>query len=98
MSEPRLSVLPIASMETYTMTTQLTKLDVEDALRRVLDVHNRSPWFDTEGAAIYIGSTPGTMRTWRANGEGPRYHTIHGKSVRYHVSDLDTFIRGEDGR
>lgn len=80
------------------MTTSLTKQDVEDALRRILDSHNRSPWFDTEGAAVYIGSTPGTMRTWRATGGGPRYHTIHGKSVRYHVTDLDAFIRGEDGR
>jgi hypothetical protein len=76
----------------------LTKTDVEDALRRVLDVHNRSPWFDTEAAAIYLTSTPGTLRTWRANGAGPKYHTINGKTVRYHVSDLDTFVRGEAAR
>ena len=77
------------------MTTTLTKLDIEDALRRVLDSHNRSPWFDTEAAAIYLTSTPGTLRTWRGNGEGPRYHVIHGKTIRYHVNDLDGFIRGE---
>jgi hypothetical protein len=40
----------------------LTKTDVEDALRRVLDSHNRSPWFDTEAAATYLSSTPGTMQ------------------------------------
>ena len=73
----------------------LTKQDVEDALRRVLDIHNRSPWLDTNGAAAYLTSTPGTLRTWRANGEGPKYHVIHGKSVRYNVTELDTFIRGE---
>jgi hypothetical protein len=76
----------------------LTKTDVEDALRRVLDSHNRSPWLDTEAAATYLSSTPGTLRSWRALGGGHRYHVIHGKSVRYNVTDLDAFIRGEDGR
>ena len=80
------------------MTASLTKHDIEDALRRVLDTHNRSPWFGTEAAAIYLTSTPGTLRTWRANGEGPRYYVIHGKSVRYHVTDLDAVIRGEAAR
>lgn len=79
-------------------TTSLTKTDVEDALRRVLDSHNRSPWLDTEQAATYLGSTAGTLRTWRASGGGPRYHIIHGKSVRYNVADLDAFVRGEDAR
>jgi hypothetical protein len=86
------------SMEVDAMTAPLTKNDIEDALRRVLDVHARSPWLDTEAAATYLSSTPGTLRSWRANGEGPRYHVIHGKSVRYNVADLDAFIRGEDGR
>jgi hypothetical protein len=85
-------------MEVHAMTALLTKNDIEDALRRVLDTHARSPWLDTEAAAIYLSSTPGTLRSWRANGEGPRYHVIHGKSVRYNVSDLDAFIRGEDAR
>lgn len=80
------------------MSDALTKNDVEDALRRVLDAHHRSPWLDSEAAAIYLSSTPGTLRTWRANGEGPRYHVVHGKAVRYHVSDLDAFVRGEDDR
>ena len=71
---------------------------VETALRRVLDAHTRSPWHDTESAAAYIGCTSGTLKTWRARGEGPRYHLINEKSVRYHVTDLDAFVRGEDGR
>jgi hypothetical protein len=80
------------------MTQILTSRDVEEAMKRVLDNHTRSPWFDTDGAAIYLGSTPGTVKTWRANGEGPKYHLIHNKSVRYHKDDLDRFVRGEDGR
>jgi hypothetical protein len=71
---------------------------VEGALRRVLDAYNRSPWHDTESAAAYIGCEPGTLKTWRTRGEGPRYHLINNKSVRYHASDLDAFIRGEDNR
>jgi hypothetical protein len=78
--------------------TDITIDLVESTLRRVLDAHNRSPWHDTESAAAYIGCEPGTLKTWRTRGEGPRYHLINGKSVRYHVDDLDAFVRGEDNR
>ncbi len=80
------------------MSATLTKDDVEDALRRVLDTHRASPWLDGDAAAAYLSSTPGTLRVWRSLGTGPRYHIVHGKVVRYHVNDLDAFIRGEDGR
>lgn len=70
-------------------------VEIEDALRRVLDTHNRSPWLDAEAAAEYLSSTPGTLRTWRAQGDGPRYHVVHGKAIRYHVDELDAFVRGE---
>lgn len=79
-------------------TTTITIDLVESTLRRVLDAHNRSPWHDTESAATYVGCEPGTLKTWRARGEGPRYHLINGKSVRYHRDDLDSFVRGEDNR
>ena len=80
------------------MLATLTKNDVENAVRRALDTHSRSPWYDTEAAAVYLSSTPGTLRSWRGTGCGPRYHVIHGTTVRYNVADLDAFIRGEDGR
>ena len=35
------------------MQATLTKEDVEDALRRVLDTHRSSPWYDTDAAAAY---------------------------------------------
>jgi hypothetical protein len=38
------------------------------------------------------------MKTWRSRGEGPRYHVIQNKLVRYHVDELDRFIRGEESR
>jgi hypothetical protein len=89
--------MPSGTKEVITMSSVLTKLDVEDAVRRVLDTH-RSPWHSTESAAAYIGCEAGTLKTWRTRGEGPRYHLINGKSVRYHRDDLDSFIRGEDAR
>lgn len=67
---------------------------IEDVFRRVLDTHKRSPWFDSEAAGEYISCTAGTMKTWRAKGEGPRYHIINQKLVRYHIDDLDAFVRG----
>jgi hypothetical protein len=71
---------------------------VEDAMRRVLDTHKRSPWLDSDAAAEYLTCTPGTLKTWRSTGQGPRYHIIHNKLVRYHIEDLDAFVRGEVAR
>lgn len=56
------------------------------------------PWLDTETAAAYLLCTPGTLRTWRSQGTGPRYSVMHGKLVRYHIDDLNNFVRGEDNR
>lgn len=71
---------------------------IEDAFRRVLDTHKRSPWLDSDAAAEYLSCTAGTLKTWRSRGEGPRYHIIQSKLVRYHVDDLDAFVRGEVAR
>lgn len=71
---------------------------IEDAVRRVLDTHKTSPWLDSEKAANYLGCATGTMKTWRSRGEGPRYHMIQNKLIRYHVDDLDAFVRGEVAR
>lgn len=71
---------------------------IEDAFRRVLDTHKRSPWLDSDAAAEYLSCTPGTLKTWRSRGEGPGYHIIQSKLVRYHVADLDAFVRGEAAR
>lgn len=71
------------------------KLTVREAVTEALSGQTQSPWCDSRKAAEYIGCTPGTMKTWRARGEGPRYHIINEKLVRYHVTDLDGFVRGE---
>lgn len=67
---------------------------VEAAVVRALG-RQTSPWFDSEGAGDYIGCTPATLKTWRARGEGPAYHVLNAKLVRYHRDELDAFVRGE---
>lgn len=78
--------------------SDLSIIQIEDALRRVLDRQQLSPWFDSDAAAEYLTCTPGTLKTWRSTGQGPRYHIIHNKLVRYHIEDLDAFVRGEVAR
>ena len=57
-----------------------------------------SPWLSTTGAGAYLGCTPATLKTWRARGEGPAYHVLNGKLIRYHRDGLDAFVRGEVAR
>jgi hypothetical protein len=56
-----------------------------------------SPWLKTAAAAEYLGCTPGTLKTWRAAGAGPRYLGRH-RFVRYHVEDLDNYVRNGGSR
>lgn len=53
-----------------------------------------SPWLDTAAAALHLGREPGTLRGWRSTGKGPSFHLVSGRFVRYHVDDLDAFVRG----
>ena len=52
-----------------------------------------SPWMDTSEAAAYLKSTAGTLKNWRATGQGPKYHTVQSKLIRYHRDELDAFVR-----
>ncbi len=54
-----------------------------------------SDWFDTAGAARYLGVSPNTLRNWRTLGRGPRFYKI-GALVKYRASDLDAFVREID--
>ena len=42
-------------------------------------------------AATYIGMSVFYLRQARVHGRGPTYHRF-GRSIRYHVADLDTWI------
>ena len=64
----------------------------------MLETQRYSPWFDTEEAARYLRKEPGTLSGWRSKGEGPRFYTVNHKFIRYHVDDLDAFVRGGNAK
>lgn len=70
-------------------------VEVEDIVRRLIETHRYSPWLDTEEAAKYLCRQPGTLKGWRSKGEGPRFRAVNDKLIRYHVDDLDSFVRGD---
>lgn len=80
------------------MSEPLTLKDVREAFFDAIAQRSPTPWLDSEGAGEYLGCTPATLKTWRARGEGPPYHVLNGKLVRYHRDDLDAFVRGEVAR
>ncbi|MEJ0010181.1 MAG: helix-turn-helix domain-containing protein [Alphaproteobacteria bacterium] len=59
-------------------------------------ISSSSPFLDTKNAAAYLGCRPGTLKTWRAQGRGPRYYIVSQKLVRYSKIFLDEFVRGEN--
>jgi hypothetical protein len=72
--------------------TQVTMEAIRAAIREEM-ARPVSPWLDTSGAAAYLGSTPGSLKNWRAAGQGPKYHIVSERLVRYHLDDLDRFVR-----
>lgn len=51
-----------------------------------------TPWKDEKEAAPYTGHAVSTFQKLRCYGGGPRY-SKRGRSVRYHVDDLDAWMR-----
>lgn len=72
--------------------------EVEKTVRWLLDTRCYTPWFDTEAAAAYLRREPGTLKGWRSKGEGPKFHTVNDKFIRYHLDDLDDYVRGTKQR
>ncbi|MFN3672887.1 MAG: helix-turn-helix domain-containing protein [Bosea sp. (in: a-proteobacteria)] len=68
--------------------------DVELLVSWLLETHRYTPWFDTEAAAAYLRREPGTLKGWRSKGEGPRFYLVNEQFIRYHIDDLDAFVRG----
>lgn len=48
-------------------------------------------WFNTEEAATYCGISKFYLGKLRERGTGPNYRKF-GKSVIYHINDLDSFM------
>ena len=66
-----------------------------DKIVRKITKHITKSWLTSREAADYLSCAEGTLKTWRSRGCGPKYSTVQGKMVRYHIDDLDTFVRAE---
>lgn len=55
-----------------------------------------SPWLNTEEAARYLGNSPKSLAIWRCQGQGPKYHILNKRLVRYHRDELDNFMGIKD--
>jgi excisionase family DNA binding protein len=73
------------------------KIEVpEDEIRRiVLDVlaqrgDSADEWYTTDGAAVYLGTTPGNIRNLVHAGKLPR-HGAPGTKLRFRRSELDRY-------
>ncbi len=51
-----------------------------------------APLFNERDAADYLGVKPGTMRTWRWLGIGPKFVRLSGRAIRYDGRDLAAFV------
>jgi len=80
------------------LSEHITYSGLREVVLEAVQRASASPWLDCENAGAYLGCAPGTLKTWKARGEGPPYHVINGKLVRYHRDELDAFVRGEVAR
>jgi len=57
--------------------------------------HNvlQGPILKPKEAAAYLKVQPGTLKTWRWSGNGPRFIRVGKKSIRYRLEDLEAFIQ-----
>lgn len=52
-------------------------------------------WLTPVQAGQRLGVSPRTLQRWRTAGQGPRF-AQRGQVVRYHVADVDSWMRGSD--
>jgi len=71
--------------------------DDDDANARAARAKHGSPFLSTAQAAFYIGLHRTTLELMRKRGDGPRFRR-HGRFVRYHIDDLDTWSVENGGR
>lgn len=46
-------------------------------------------------AAEYLSLPPGTLRSWRHTGVGPRSFNLGAKQVRYQKADVDAWLEAQ---
>lgn len=50
---------------------------------------------DTRTAAALIGVSEVTLKRWRIEQKGPAYIRVGGKAVRYHVADVQAWMKAK---
>lgn len=74
------------------------KIELDTLSKRVGAAIKRKPaLLTTEEAADYCGLSEAYMLKLRRGVDGPAYIKI-GENVRYHIGDLNTWIRGKERR
>jgi hypothetical protein len=59
---------------------------------RATNAKKGSPFLNTDQAAFYIGLSRRTLEKMRSENTGPPFRR-HGRYIRYHIDDLDTWSR-----
>lgn len=66
---------------------------MDDENERAARARKGSPFLATAQAAFYVRLSRRTLEKMRVQGGGPAYRK-HGRYVRYHIDDLDTWSKG----
>ncbi len=54
----------------------------------------KDEFLDTDALAQILGLSPGTLRTWRWAGDGPKFHRLNGLrgAIRYRGADVESWL------
>ena len=57
-------------------------------------ITEKDEFLDTDELAQILGLSPGTLRTWRWSGAGPKFHRLNGIAgpVRYRRDDVEAWL------
>lgn len=69
---------------------------MEDEIARAARAKKGSPFLSAEQAGFYLGLSSRKLQEMRTQGGGPRFRR-HGRFVRYHVDDLDSWSEQSSG-
>lgn len=69
---------------------------MDDPFARAAQARKGSPFLNPKQAGFYVGLSHRTLEAMRLEGRGPRWRK-HGRHVRYHVDDLDTWSLSRAG-
>ncbi|MCL1923908.1 MAG: helix-turn-helix domain-containing protein [Propionibacteriaceae bacterium] len=57
-----------------------------------------TPWGNTAEVAVYLRVNPSTLSRLRGTGEGPPWVAVTAGTPRYHIDDVDEWLRSRKAR